>query len=660
MLCTYKWSTAYTLMKDGTLSKVDSLTNSYNNFNPSAQDPAVVITRMISNYAYEWWDGAKQTAITLDPVSTGYDPQRPQPPGYSVFGYDVNGHLKTASDINRTTPRTFEYWTNAEGQVLQRQELVGGTVNSQTVVVTGASKSRDHRYFYFDGKRVGNVGNDGVEREDYAQQLARSAAAQSPDDKYRKFIPTNSADFDENYQPINASFPGPAPGSYTVREGDTLENIARALWGEGHSVPGPIDADERFKIMRYFADGPSGAGLPGVQAGISSAARNASALGSTADGLANVPQGIMMTSVNQKAAVYVSRWMNDGGKEARALHATDPSIAGLLNWLKSVEDKPFDWRKATADFKAVVAEEQALRQARIQAHEAYARLAALHNEIPATDRACDANAMEMRIATDRTPLLDAECDRAVRKIEDAQSARQKHRHFRPGIVEIVMTLGRAFKEWRSKDKVMETAIDDARKAVEENTQARAEHSAKIDSIKREEQRLHATGERLRKERATANEHLRSMKDQLGPAFPMVAQWQEMENDRELSSPWADAPWNEARTKVFLAALKLHKAFVLANPSAMRKSLQGSMDILSGSVPSDAAPEAVRAAWTALFFLVPVVCLAAATSNARSCGLHRPSLHAANAQSQACRACDKGPELRHQAAQALCAHHRHQA
>lgn len=230
-----KWSdttTAYTLMKDGTLSKVDSLTNSFNNFNPSAQDPAVVITRMISNYAYEWWDGAKQTSITLDPASTGYDPRRPQPPGYSVFGYDFNGHLKTASDVNRTTPRTFEYWTNAEGQVLQRQELVGGQVDSQTGVVVGASKSRDHRYFYFDGKRVGNVGNDGVEREDYAQQLARASAAESPDSKYRKFVPTNSADFDENYQPINASYPGPAPGSYTVRAGDTLEGIARALWGD--------------------------------------------------------------------------------------------------------------------------------------------------------------------------------------------------------------------------------------------------------------------------------------------------------------------------------------------------------------------------------------------------------------------------------------------
>eukprot|EP01036_Dinobryon_divergens_P057562 gene57562-76847_t len=141
-----KWSdttTAYTLMQDGTLSKVDSLTNAFNNFNPSAQDPAVVITRMISNYAYDWWDSAKQTSITLDPVSTGYDPKRPQPPGYSVFGYDVNGHLKTATDLNATTPRSFSYWTNAEGQVLQRQELIGGKIGADGNV-SGASKSRDH------------------------------------------------------------------------------------------------------------------------------------------------------------------------------------------------------------------------------------------------------------------------------------------------------------------------------------------------------------------------------------------------------------------------------------------------------------------------------------------------------------------------------------
>lgn len=295
-----------------------------------------------------------------------------------------------------------------------------------------------------------------------------------------------------------------------------------------------------------------------------------------------------------------------GSKEARALHATDPSIAGLLNWLKSVEGQPFDWRKATTEFKAVVAEEQALRRTRVLAHEAYARLAALHHEIPAADQALDANAMKLQRAANRTPLLEAERARAARQVEEMQYMREQHRKYRPGFVEIVMTLGRAFKEWRSKDKSMEAATDDARQALETSVQELTEHSAEIQRIEGEEQKLRAAGDALRREQATANEHLRSAKDQLGAAFPMVAQWREAEDVRELSSPWADAAWNEARAKVFLAALALHKAFVFANPSTMRKSLQGSMDILSGGVPSDAPPEAVRAAWTTLFFLVPVV------------------------------------------------------
>ncbi|WP_093351647.1 LysM peptidoglycan-binding domain-containing protein [Variovorax sp. PDC80] len=225
-------TTTYGLMGDGTIATTSTVTNKYDP-TPGLPNNGISITVLNTAYAYEWWDSAKQSSITIAPNST--DVTTLWAPGYSAFGYDVNGHIKTATDRNLTTPRSFSYWTDAEGQVLQRQELIGGTVNPQTgaVNLTGAAKSRDHRYFYFDGKRVGNVGNDGTEREDYAQQLARSAnALESPDNKYRKFTPTNSADFDENYQPINAGYPGAAPGSYTVRTGDTLSSIARSLWGD--------------------------------------------------------------------------------------------------------------------------------------------------------------------------------------------------------------------------------------------------------------------------------------------------------------------------------------------------------------------------------------------------------------------------------------------
>jgi len=65
-------------------------------------------------------------------------------------------------------------------------------------------------------------------------------------------------------------------------------------------------------------------------------------------------------------------------------------------------------------------------------------------------------------------------------------------------------------------------------------------------------------------------------------------------------------WNEARVKVFLEALQLHKAFIAANADTMRKSLQGAIDVFSGALPETAPADGVEAAWTTLFFVIPVI------------------------------------------------------
>ena len=72
------------------------------------------------------------------------------------------------------------------------------------------------------------------------------------------------------------------------------------------------------------------------------------------------------------------------------------------------------------------------------------------------------------------------------------------------------------------------------------------------------------------------------------------------------APWSDGEWNHARTELFLAALSLHRAFLVQAAGPMRESLDGAMDILSGRAPSDLAQDAALAAWQALFLLVPVV------------------------------------------------------
>ena len=210
--------TRYELMADGTVAATQT-------YSANSKD-----TTLRTMYTYDWWDSAKQTNITLQARNSQVDSwKKVWRPGFSHFSYDVNGHSKLAYD--EEGKRAFSYWTDADGQVLKRQELIGGIYDPSSGQMNGANKSREHSYYYLDGKRIGDVGNDQTERTDYAQELA---ALRNKDNSrsYERFTPTNAADFDANFQPINSDYPAGAPSSYTVRQGDTLQSIARGLWGD--------------------------------------------------------------------------------------------------------------------------------------------------------------------------------------------------------------------------------------------------------------------------------------------------------------------------------------------------------------------------------------------------------------------------------------------
>ena len=186
----------------------------------------VVYKRTIVNtyYYYEYWDYAKQVSIT----NQGYNPalegnNRFWKPGYSELKYDVNGHLVGANDAGADSNRgsaddsSFRYVNDAQGLILLRDEMAGGSVN------------RVQRFYYVDGKRVGDVGNDGPSRTDYVRAMSAQKTSKSA---YANWKPVASADFDQNYEPISPGYPASVPSSYTVRNGDTLQSIARAVWGD--------------------------------------------------------------------------------------------------------------------------------------------------------------------------------------------------------------------------------------------------------------------------------------------------------------------------------------------------------------------------------------------------------------------------------------------
>ncbi|MGE8600899.1 MAG: LysM peptidoglycan-binding domain-containing protein [Acinetobacter calcoaceticus] len=162
-----------------------------------------------TQYAYEWWDSAKQNKIT-----TTVDGLK----GETSLSYNINGHLSGfVDDKNAQNKRSATYINNSQGMVLQRNELINNTMN------------RYRNFYYVNGQRVGDLSNDGPSREDYVQNLQnnRATATQAKD-----FKPISSADFDQNFEPINAQYPSSASTSYVVNNGDTLQSIALSVWGD--------------------------------------------------------------------------------------------------------------------------------------------------------------------------------------------------------------------------------------------------------------------------------------------------------------------------------------------------------------------------------------------------------------------------------------------
>lgn len=284
----------------------------------------------------------------------------------------------------------------------------------------------------------------------------------------------------------------------------------------------------------------------------------------------------------------------------------DASAAGFLNLLKSIQVGASDWEASVKRFKAAIDEERRLRLEREKTYQVYLILSSLIQKVRTLEtKLKELEAQKEGISEKAGQELHAE-NNLARELERAKGRRLEHRQFRPGLLEILFSFRKAFREWREKDKALETLIeqsealcDEAKKLSEATNRELAGKESEIQSVSKEL-------DNKRRESAAEREKLVESKIQFGEFLPVPSAWQNEEESRELSSPWSDPVWNDARTKVFLEALRLHKAFIAANADRIRKSLHGAMDVLEGTVPETASLDGVHAAWTTLFFVIPVI------------------------------------------------------
>lgn len=287
-------------------------------------------------------------------------------------------------------------------------------------------------------------------------------------------------------------------------------------------------------------------------------------------------------------------WWTERRKEGDERPPPPPGLRDLLaNW----EDNPEgpSWAEAVGMFKRVRDRVRAIREDRLQVPTALDRVATLVSELEGA-RAAEREAGK-RIEASRprhdelVSLQRTREDERRRRIE----AREEELRRRPSVIRF-----RARAAWRERDEELSAAIA----ALDTTLDEIGEELRMLEGEARAQVEAAAALVAGEKELDEARQVLTRYRERAGALLP-DDDWLADRTARERQAPWTDTEWNESRTELFLAALDLHRAFLVHAAKPMRQTLDGAMDILSGRAPADLSADGARAAWQALFLLVPV-------------------------------------------------------
>lgn len=305
---------------------------------------------------------------------------------------------------------------------------------------------------------------------------------------------------------------------------------------------------------------------------------------------------------------------------------TDRGLWHILSGRGEQPPEPADWAGAVRRFKAARREVERMRDERQQVAQALRDLAGARREMADAVRQAASAVEELPLLRQRAAAALSEAERLAEAEEGHRVRRYDHQATQPGMLQSLFTGGRTNRIWQDEYERLSTLVEQAAEA------AKAART-RLEVARREAdaaQRLAETVQ-ARRERADALEGaVRNARERWGRHVPDPADFtadadREAVERREKSAPWADEEFAAARTRLFLEALRLHRAFLSAAGDVMLKNLQAAMEVVGGDAPKDLKPAAVRAAWQNLFLTVPVVSTTFASYDRLFAGLGREEL-----------------------------------
>ncbi|KUO03962.1 hypothetical protein [Streptomyces caeruleatus] len=245
------------------------------------------------------------------------------------------------------------------------------------------------------------------------------------------------------------------------------------------------------------------------------------------------------------------------------------------------------WAAAKAEFNRALRHAERLRAARVTAARALRDVERLGMDVVCAQTAERRARQDEEQAAEAVESAYAALREASAAYQDVRAGAGSHAQGRPGGLRSMLGTGHAFAEWQERERWFQAEVERTYLACgAARNHALAAERALDECV---EIRRHAL-ERLRLARDAADLARRVLEQARADWGERVPEdWEQLDDTRrELSAPWSDEEFCAARTRVFHAALNLHRAFIVANARTLRLDLLLLKEVFAGVAPQDAA------------------------------------------------------------------------
>ena len=172
---------------------------------------------------FTWRDSALQSYVSYDSnINSSSNPVYG-----TTFTYNPLGQM-TSAYIQDGMARTVTFSLDEIGQIIRRDETKPSNAPA-------SQAGSPHEIWYRFGEREwGYVGNNGTTDGNMAQSISARQSSYATQGTFRNgsISASTAIDFTRGIDPLNSYDQGSRSGSYTVRNGDTLQAIAQRLYGD--------------------------------------------------------------------------------------------------------------------------------------------------------------------------------------------------------------------------------------------------------------------------------------------------------------------------------------------------------------------------------------------------------------------------------------------